>query len=53
MEHSRSISGTYCSKQFLYLTSGTNKFGPKDESIEQQTIDDETSKVQGFMLIQD
>ena len=43
----------YCSKQFLYLTSGTNKFGPKDDSIEQQTIDDETSKVQGFMLIQD
>lgn len=43
----------YCSKQFLYLTSGTNKLGPKDDSVEQQTIDDETSEVQGFMLIQD
>lgn len=43
----------YCSKQFLYLTSGTNKLGPKDDSVEQQTIGDETSEVQGFMLIQD
>lgn len=43
----------YCSKQFLYLTSGTNNFGPKDDSVEQQIIGDETSEVQGFMLIQD
>lgn len=43
----------YCSKQFLYLTSGTNKLGPKDDSVEQQIIGDETSEVQGFMLIQD
>ena len=43
----------FCSKQFLYLTSGTNKFGPKDDSITQQTMDDATSEVQGFMLIQD
>lgn len=47
----------FCSKQFLYLTSGTNKFGPNDDDslnlIQQQIIDDETSEVQGFMLIQD
>lgn len=43
----------YCSKQFLYLTSGTNNLGPKDDSVEQQIIGDETSEVQGFMLIQD
>lgn len=43
----------YCSKQFLYLTSGTNYLGPKDDSVEQQIIGDETSEVQGFMLIQD
>lgn len=39
----------FCSKQFLYLTSGENKFGPADDSI----IEDATSEIQGFMLIND
>ena len=41
----------YCSKQFLYLTSGENKFGPDDSS--DNIIDDATSEIQGFMLIND
>ena len=43
----------FCSKQFLYLTSGTNKYGPSADDITQQTMNEETSEVQGFMLIQD
>ena len=41
----------FCSKQFLYLTSGENKFGPDDSS--DNIIDDATSEIQGFMLIND
>ena len=44
----------FCSKQFLYLTSGTNRLGPSaNNDTTQQNIDDATSEVQGFMLIQD
>lgn len=39
----------FCSKQFLYLTSGENKFGPADDNI----LEDATSEIQGFMLIND
>lgn len=39
----------FCSKQFLYLTSGENKFGPADDTI----LEDATSEIQGFMLIND
>ena len=41
----------FCSKQFLYLTSGENKFGPDDSS--DNIADDATSEIQGFMLIND
>ena len=39
----------FCSKQFLYLTSGENTFGPADDTI----LEDATSEIQGFMLIND